>query len=198
MPLMRFAPERSPTLRGSAVWIALRVLGLSTAKQADLLCRISAYGMFDDNVRFASCRIWWFFHGMAYFDPTIDRSPEHLDSIRRTTFERSGTRPDGKLRRSAAETQKAYQRASGRLRQAAYRCSLDTKRKPESSVVAMALLAAAVTRLNLKQLDADSVSIITAAFSDLMERGYERSEIEAVFRRFRKMMKPRPDIASNQ
>ena len=135
---------------------------------------------------------------MPYLDPTINRDPAHLDLIRRTTFERSGTRPDGKLRRSAAETQKAYQRASGRLRQAAYRCSLDTKRKPESSVVAMALLAAVVTRISLKQLDADSVAIVTAAFSDLMSRGYERSEIESVFRRFRKLLKPRPDIASNE
>jgi hypothetical protein len=136
--------------------------------------------------------------GMAYFDPTINRSPEHLDSVRRTTFERSGTRPDGKLRRSPSETTKAHTRASGRLRQAAYRCSLDTKRKPESSVVAMALLAAVVTQTSLKAFDAASVSIVTAAFADLEQRGYSRREIEAVFKRFRKLLVARPDFASNK
>ncbi len=62
----------------------------------------------------------------------------------------------------------------------------------------MALLAAVVTRIGLKSLDEASVAIVTAAFSDLIERGYERSEIEAVFRRFRKMFVARPDFASNE
>jgi hypothetical protein len=62
----------------------------------------------------------------------------------------------------------------------------------------MALLAAVVTRISAKQLDEASVAIVTAAFSDLMSRGYERSQIEAVFRRFRKLLKPRPDISSNE
>jgi hypothetical protein len=93
---------------------------------------------------------------------------------------------------------KTRQRASGRLRTAVYRCNLDTKRKPESSVVGMALLAAVVTQANLKSFDAASVSIVTAAFADLQERGYSRSEIEAVFRRFRKMLVSRPDFVSNE
>src|ERR1700756_934903 len=80
---------------------------------------------------------------MAYLDP-YQSSPEHLDSVRRSHFQRSGSRPDGKLRRPPSETQKAHTRASGRLRTAAYRCNLDTKKKPESNVVGMALLAAVV------------------------------------------------------
>jgi hypothetical protein len=58
----------------------------------------------------------------------------------------------------------------------------------------MALLAAVVTRTTEKQLDTESVAIVIAAFKDLMTRGYERSEIEAVFRRFRKMLHVRPDL----
>jgi hypothetical protein len=62
----------------------------------------------------------------------------------------------------------------------------------------MALLAAVVTRTSLKSLDEASVAIAIAAFNDLIERGYERSEIEAVFRRFRKSLVAQPDFASNE
>jgi hypothetical protein len=62
----------------------------------------------------------------------------------------------------------------------------------------MALLAAVVTQTSLKSLDQASVAIVVAAFNDLMQRGYERSEIEAVFRRFRKMLVARPDFGSNE
>ena len=134
---------------------------------------------------------------MPYIDPTID-SPETIDRVRLTAFQRSGSRPSGKLRRPPSDTQKALQRASGRLRQANYRINLDRHKKPESSVVAMSLLAAVVTQTSAKAFDAVSVSIVTAAFADLQSRGYERREIEAVFRRFRKLLIARPDFASNQ
>jgi hypothetical protein len=132
---------------------------------------------------------------MTYLDPH-HQSPEHLDSVRRSHFQRSGSRPSGKLRHPSPDLAKAHQRASGRLRTAAYRCKLDTNRKPESAVVGMALLAAVVTRTSLKQLDETSVAIVSAAFNDLIDRGYSRSEIEGVFRRFRKMLVPRPDFGS--
>jgi hypothetical protein len=62
----------------------------------------------------------------------------------------------------------------------------------------MALLAAVVTRTSLKSLDEASVAIVSAAFNDLMDRGYSRSEIESVFRRFRKNLMDRPaDFSSN-
>lgn len=134
--------------------------------------------------------------GMTYIERS---SPEQIDHVRLTTFQRSESRPDGKLRRSPAETQKAHRKASGRLRQAVYRCSLDTKRKPESSVIGMALLAAVATTARSEGFDDMSAGIISAAFADLTSRGYDRSEIEAVFRRFRKMLSgARPDIASNE
>jgi hypothetical protein len=125
--------------------------------------------------------------GMTYIDLTIDTA-ETIDRVRLTSFQRSGSRPVGKLRRPPSETKKALTRASGRLRTAAYRINLDRNKKPESSVVGMALLAAVVTQTSLKSFDAASVSIVTAAFADLEQRGYARSEIEAVFRRIRKML----------
>jgi hypothetical protein len=158
------------------------------------LCRILAGSRF---ATVASCRFIGILAGMAYIDPTIDTA-ETIDHVRRTAFQRSGSRPVGKLRRPAPESQKARTRASGRLRTAVYRCKLDTKRKPESSVVGMALLAAVVTQTSLKSFDAASVSIVTAAFADLEQRGYARSEIEAVFRRIRKMLVSQPDFVSNE
>jgi hypothetical protein len=142
--------------------------------------------------RFAFCSFIGILANMAYVDPTID-TIQTIDHVRLTGFQRSGSRPSGKLRRPPSETKKAFTRASGRLRTAAYRCNLDRQRKPESSVVAMALLAAVVTRTSSKTFDADSVAIVSAAFSDLISRGYERSEIEAVFKRFRKMLVSRQD-----
>jgi hypothetical protein len=139
----------------------------------------------------------WILAGMSYIDPTID-SIQTIDNVRLTGFQRAGTRPSGKLRRPPSESTKALQRASGRLRQAAYRINLDRNKKPESNVVAMALLSAVVTQTSAKAFDAASVSIVTAAFADLQERGYERSEIEAVFRRFRKLLVARLAFASNE
>jgi hypothetical protein len=137
----------------------------------------------------------WMITSMTYLERS---SVEQIDNVRITGFQRSGTRPDGKLRRPPSETTKAHQRASGRLRTAAYRINLDRNKKPESNVVAMALLAAVVTQTSLKAFDAASVSIVTAAFADLEQRGYSRREIEAVFKRFRKLLVARPDFASNK
>jgi hypothetical protein len=134
---------------------------------------------------------------MTYIDPTID-TIQTIDHVRLTGFQRAATRPNGKLRRPPSEMAKAHQLASGRLRTAAYRINLDRHKKPESNVVGMALLAAVVTQTSLKAFDAMSVSIVTAAFADLQDRGYSRSEIEAVFKRFRKMLIARPDFASNK
>jgi len=133
---------------------------------------------------------------MAYVDR--DLNPNHIDQVRRETFTRSPSRPSGKLRRSPTEPQKALQRARGRLRTAAWRCSLDTKRKPESNVVAMALLAAVATRPKELGFDPASAGIVSAAFDDLVHRGYSRTEIEAVFRRFRKNLMSMPDFVSNE
>jgi hypothetical protein len=132
--------------------------------------------------------------GMTHLERS---SVEQIDNVRLTGFQRAATRPSGKLRRPTQDSQKALQRASGRLRTAAYRINLDRNKKPESNVLAMALLAAVVTQTSLKAFDAMSVSIVTAALTDLEQRGYERREIEAVFRRFRKMLVARPDFASN-
>jgi hypothetical protein len=166
---------------------------LTSARPGLSLCRISADG------RFAICVLQLYRDSghMAYIDPTID-SIQTIDHVRLTGFQRAATRPCGKLRHPPSEMAKAHTRASGRLRTAAYRINLDRHKKPESSVVGMALLAAVVTQTSLKSFDAVSVSIVTAAFADLQERGYERSEIEAVFRRFRKMLVSRPDFASNE
>lgn len=94
--------------------------------------------------------------------------------------------------------QKALQRARGRLRQAAYRCSLDQKRKPEASVVGMALLAAVATRSAEQGFDAFSAGIVSSAIADLVNRGYALSEVKSVFKRVRKNFMPSPDFVSDQ
>ncbi len=133
---------------------------------------------------------------MAYVDHDLD--PHHIDQVRRETFTRSPSRPSGKLRRPPTEPLKALTRARGRLRTAAWRVSLDTKRKPESSVVAMALLAAVATRSKEAGFDAASAAIVSRAIEDLVARGYSLSETKAVFKRFRKNLMPMPDFVSTE
>ena len=55
-------------------------------------------------------------------------------------------------------------------------------------MLGLALLAAVVTMPSSTSLDAGSVAIVDRAFADLINCGYERSEIEAVFRQFRKKL----------
>jgi hypothetical protein len=61
----------------------------------------------------------------------------------------------------------------------------------------MALLAAVATRSKELGFDPDSAGIVSSAFDDLVSRGYSRTEIESVFRRFRKNLMS-PDFVSNE
>jgi hypothetical protein len=132
---------------------------------------------------------------MTYLDR--NQSPEHIDQVRRTFLERSASRPSSKLRRSPTDDQKAHQRASGRLRTAAWRCTLDAKRRPESDVVGLALLSAVAKWPKGASFDPASVGIVAAAFDDLIDRGFDRHEIEQVFRRFRSKLNVAPNLATS-
>ena len=128
---------------------------------------------------------------MSYTDPNSD--PAHLDSVRRSHFERATSRPSSKLRRLPTETQKASVRASGRLRTAAWRCSLDARKRPESDVVGLSLLSAVAKWPKGSSFDPASIAIVATAFDDLIARGFDRHEIELVFRRFRSKLYVTPD-----
>jgi hypothetical protein len=130
------------------------------------------------------------------YDPH-HQSPESIDHVRRTRMDRSPSRPSSKLRRTPTEDRKPLQRASGRLRTAAWRCGLDTKRRPESDVVGLALLSAVATQSRDVGFDPASVRIVAAAFDDLIQRGFDRAEIEAVFKRFRKNLYVSPDLGTS-
>jgi len=45
--------------------------------------------------------------------------------------------------------------------------------------------------------DPDSIGIVAAAFDDLIERGFDRHEIEQVFRRFRSKLHVAPDLGTS-
>lgn len=111
-----------------------------------------------------------------------------IDRTRRSSFERSGSRPTSRTVPATPKASEDVRRARGRLRTASYRCSLDQRKAPESDVVGLALLAAVVTS-GAADIDAGSVRVVQAAFDDLISRGYSRNEVEAVFRRFRTKLK---------
>jgi hypothetical protein len=108
-----------------------------------------------------------------------------IDRIRSSHFERAGSRPLSRSVPAPVRADKALQQARGRLRQAAYRCSLDRKAAPEADTVGMSLLAAAM-KMTKGEIDAGSIKLICLAFDDLVSRGYSRSEVEAVFRRIKR------------
>jgi hypothetical protein len=114
-----------------------------------------------------------------------DETIADIDKVRLNYFERAGSRPVSRTFQPSKRADEALQKARGRLRQAAYRCSLDRRNAPESGTVAMALLAAAV-KITKDELDAGSIRLITIAFDDLVSRGYSRSEVENVFRRIKR------------
>jgi hypothetical protein len=114
-----------------------------------------------------------------------------IDKVRLSHFERAGSRPVSRSFKSPTPADKPLQKARGRLRQAAYRCSLDRKAAPESDMVGMSLLTAAV-KMKKGELDAGSIRIITIAIDDLVSRGYSRTEVENVFRRIKRRLAASP------
>lgn len=109
---------------------------------------------------------------------------ESIDRDRREHFERAGARPVSRLTPVRPAPTKEVLKARGRRRTAAWRCSLDQRHAPESGTVGLALLAAVVS-LRKHELDDNTAKIVVATFDDLMSRGYDRREIEKVFRRFK-------------
>jgi hypothetical protein len=110
---------------------------------------------------------------------------ESIDRDRSVYLERAGARPVSRLMPTPLKPDKEVLRARGRRRTAAWRCRLDRRRAPESATVGLALLSAVVS-LRKHELDGDTAKIVNIAFADLTSRGYDRREIEAVFRRFKR------------
>jgi hypothetical protein len=109
---------------------------------------------------------------------------ESIDRDRLAHFERAGARPLSRVMPAPPKPDKEVLKARGRRRTAAWRCRLDRRRTPESATVGLALLSAVVS-LRKHELDGDTAKIVNRAFADLIVRGYDRREIEAVFRRFK-------------
>lgn len=110
---------------------------------------------------------------------------ESIDRDRLAHFERAGTRPVSRITPVRPPPTKEALKARGRRRTAAWRYGLDQRHAPESATVGLALLSAVVS-LTKHELDGITAKIVNRAFVDLTSRGYDRCEIEAVFRRFKR------------
>jgi hypothetical protein len=117
---------------------------------------------------------------MKQYVETVDS----IDRDRHAHFERAGARPTSRIAATPAPPTKEIIKARGRRRTAAWRCGLDRRRAPESTVVGLALLTAVVS-LRKHELDPGVAKIVNIAFADLIGRGYERAEVEQVFYRFK-------------
>jgi hypothetical protein len=116
----------------------------------------------------------------------VQQTVAEIDAARRQYFERSPDRPQGRVRarsRKPAEVVKA----ESRMRTAAWRDSLDKLGRPESDTVALQFLVSLieVAREAGKEVAdlPETQSAFDRMFAVMTERGFQRSEVEAVIRR---------------
>ena len=117
---------------------------------------------------------------------TIEQSVAEIDAARQQYFERSPDRPQGRARlriRKPAEVVKA----ESRLRTAAWRADLDKRGRPESNAVAVQLLICLIEVARDAGFDVADLPETKRAFGQLFavmaQRGFQRTEVEAVIRR---------------
>jgi len=106
-----------------------------------------------------------------------------IDRVRREHFGRSHDRPSGRLSRRDKQPPEMI-RAKTRLRTAAWRTSLDDRKRPEAYTVAIAFLVSVARATDLENLDAAGIPPAFAAMlQDMIDRGYDPKEVMAVVRR---------------
>ena len=119
---------------------------------------------------------------MKHIQQTVDQ----IDEVRKAYFERSPDRPQGRVRtrsRKPAEILKA----ESRLRTAAWRADLDKRGRPESNQVALQLLVCLIHVARESDHEVADLPETKRAFDKLFvvmeERGFQRTEVEAVIKR---------------
>jgi hypothetical protein len=100
-------------------------------------------------------------------------------------FSRDPDRPDTAFAAKRVPMTAEERRAKDRVRSAAYRQNLDRRRRPERSVVATALLEELVTTYSFAELTSGEVGVVGRMFQNLVDRGFDRREVEDVIRSFK-------------
>jgi hypothetical protein len=114
-----------------------------------------------------------------------------IDQVNVDSFDRERAevwfRTGSYVRRKNVRQPEAVVKAKSRLRTARWRTQNDQQR-PESGVIAMALLRALVCSPALSRLTADESGIVTDALVDLHKQGYSIGETLSVCKRLRKRL----------
>jgi hypothetical protein len=106
-----------------------------------------------------------------------------IDRVRRESFSRSHDRPSGRLSRRDKQPPEE-KRAKTRLRTAAWRKSLDTRKRPEAYTVAIAFLVSVARATDLENLRDNGIPPAFASMlQDMIDRGYDPTEVMAVVKR---------------
>ncbi len=117
---------------------------------------------------------------------TIKRSSvEDHRAAQAAYFSRDPDRPNTAFTAKRVKQTAEERRAKDRVRSAAYRQDLDRRRRPERSVVASALLEELVTTYSLAELTSGEVGVVSRTFQNLVDRGFDRAQIEDVIRSFK-------------
>jgi hypothetical protein len=111
---------------------------------------------------------------------------EQIDEARSAYFTRNPDRPQGRVRVRSRQPVELV-KAKSRLRTAAWRLQLDKIGRPESDAVALTLLVCLIDVARESGHQVADLPETRAAFNRMFavmeERGYQRSEVEAVIKR---------------
>jgi hypothetical protein len=123
---------------------------------------------------------------------TVEKSVASIDADRAAYFTRSPDRPQARV---IARSRKApeIKKAESRLRTAAWRIDLDKRGRPESDTVAVTLLLCLIDVARESGHEVADMPEVKKAFDKLFdtmaERGYQRTEVEAVIKRMTRRSK---------
>ena len=100
------------------------------------------------------------------------------------SFERLPDRPNGRFVRRPVDPELA--KAKQRLRTRVWRLNNDRLGRPTSEQIGSALLLAFCTSQHFEKLMQEELSVIQVAVNDMIDRGFQRKQIEAVMRKVRR------------
>jgi hypothetical protein len=114
----------------------------------------------------------------------VDRTVAKLNEALKTEHWRNPDRPDAVFVKNRGRRPSEVVRAQGRIRTAAWRNSLDRRNCPTTSQIGMALIMSLVTTRQSELTEADR-GIVGRALVDLVARGFDLKEAQAMLRRLR-------------
>jgi hypothetical protein len=127
----------------------------------------------------------------------VQQTVAEIDLAKGQYFERSSDRPQGRVLVRSRKSDE-IRKAESRMRTAAWRCQLDKLGRPESYQVALQLLVCLIHVARKSGFEVEDLPETKRAFETMFtvmeERGFQRSEVEAVLKRLKRRTRDDRDV----